>query len=193
MILFGKISVFLYPSRHMFIHNTNIYNSQCRFAWHEAAYFRVLSAWKVCVSWFRHAGIHVRIFLCVCYKHVACSSTQSSSFAVPSCRNDDQPPLQYLAPIFPSSPIPRVSRDFGLPRCRFPCNSFCIAHFTSSQAPSLVVWLKKESLRRTQIRVAIWWCSEYFGLYGYQSNWFATSDNRSTILRIRSFSHQLSA
>ena len=149
--------------------------------------------WKVCVWWFRHAGIHARIFLCVCYKHVDCSSTQCSSVAVPSCRNDNQPSLQYLATIFPSSPIPRVSRDFGLPRCRFPCNSFFIAHFTSSQATSLIACLKEESLRRTQIRIAIWWCSEYFGLYGYQSNWFATSDNRSTILLIRPFSHQLSA
>ena len=52
---------------------------------------------------------------------------------------------------------------------------------------------KEDSLRRTQIRVAIWWCSEYVGLYGYQSNGFATSDNRSTIMLIRSFYHQLSA
>ena len=32
---------------------------------------------------------------------MVCSSTQSSSsFAVPSCRHDDQPPLQYRTPMF---------------------------------------------------------------------------------------------
>ena len=47
-----------------------------------------------------------------------------------------------------------------------------------------------------QIRVDVLWClalSEYLGLCGAQSNRFTTSDDRSTILLIRSFSHQLSS
>ena len=80
---------------------------------------------------------------------------------------DDQPPMQHLAPIFPSyCAIPRrvphgffhtsthpfamlplrgVILELGLPSRRFPCTSLYITHFT----PSLIVWPKNESLRRT--------------------------------------------
>ena len=86
-------------------------------------------------------------------------------------RNDDQPPMQHLAPIFPIySAIPLVPHDFFhifthpfcdvasawcLIRLRsstpsFPMH-FPLYHtlFHSSHPPSLIMWPKKESLRRT--------------------------------------------
>ena len=83
-----------------------------------------------------------------------------SSFAV-AVGNDEQPPVQHLAPIFSiiarsrviSSILPPihlamlpVKYVLGLPRRRFPCTFASTTHFTSSNPSSLIAWPKKESV-----------------------------------------------
>ena len=114
------------------------------------------------------------------------------SFRLPSgpVRNDEQQPVHHLAPILARSRDSRmISSTFPpihfamLPlRCvRLRCSrpsfhmNFPLYHalYYSSHPPSLIVWPKKESLRRTtnprrppSFLVAFNSVKKYFGLYG---------------------------
>ena len=82
-------------------------------------------------------------------------------------RSDDHPPVSHIAHIFSTQRDPAIfvpsaihfvntvilllHDDLCLPSLRFPFTFPWIAHFTSSHPPSVIVWPKKESLRRTTI------------------------------------------
>ena len=93
-----------------------------------------------------------------------------------------------------SRAIPRVSRDVGLPRRRFPCTPVCITHVTSSHPSSLIVGKIRRSRTTHSSR-----CLVVFSFA--RIPWYVRCAvqliqdirDRSTILLIRSFSHQLSS
>ena len=121
-------------------------------------------------------------------------------------RSDDQPPVPHIVSS-PSSAIPYVPLVirsmlsdihfvmlllydvFGLPRLRFPLTSPG-SHTSPARTRRLSLCVQSRRVCDVQqILEAVW--GGCFRLFGVQSNCLETSNDRSTVLLIGSFSHQL--
>ena len=127
-------------------------------------------------------------------------------------RSDDQPPVPHIVSIFSIQRDPVFPSWFAL--CLQTSILWCYCCMTSlvfhvfashllspgshtSPARTRRLWWCVQRRRVCdvqQIVEAVWWCQAPWGccrLFYVQSNWLVTSDDKSTVLLIGSFSHQL--
>ena len=130
-------------------------------------------------------------------------------------RSDDQPPVPHIVSIFSIQRDPVFPSWFAL--CLQPSILWCywrmtslvfhVFHVFASHSLSPESYTSPARTRRLwwcvqrrrvcdvqQILEAVWWCQAPWGccrLFYVQSNWLVTSDDKSTVLLIGSFSHQL--
>ena len=127
-------------------------------------------------------------------------------------RSDDPPPVPHIVSIFSIQRDPVFPSWFAL--CLQTSILWCYCCMTSlvfhvfashllspgshtSPARTRRLWWCVQRRRVCdvqQILEAVWWCQAPWGccrLFYVQSNWLVTSDDKSTVLLIGSFSHQL--